>query len=77
MGNDDEQLSLVNQENMIYQHWMKCFMHASLDDFSSWKNECNETEFLDPSAQGKGPSTVFIRNDLLFQWLEENDLQLI
>lgn len=52
-------------------------LQPSLMNFGSWINKDKETVFVDPSAQEEGPSVALVRNDLLLEWLEKNDLQLV
>lgn len=42
-----------------------------------WTNAKGELVFLDPSTKKEGPSYGLIRKDIMQQWLEENDLQIV
>lgn len=42
-----------------------------------WTNIKGELVFLDPSTMKEGPSYGLIRKDIMQQWLEENDLQIV
>jgi hypothetical protein len=48
-----------------------------LKNVSQWLNKAQKIVFFDPSIKEKGNSCALIHKDSFFNWLEENDLQLI
>lgn len=52
-------------------------LYHDLAKLGCWKNARDEAIFFDPSVEGKGPSSALCRTSYLFEWLEDNDLQLI
>lgn len=48
-----------------------------LEQYGHWINDNKELVFFDPSMNEKGSPSALIQTNILFDWLEENDLQLI
>ncbi len=52
-------------------------LSPNLEQYGHWINDNEELVFFDPSMNEKGSPSALIQTDILFEWLEENDLQLI
>jgi hypothetical protein len=47
------------------------------DKYGDWVGSKGNLAFIDPSVKEIGPSYALLRTDLLNDWLEANDLQLV
>lgn len=52
-------------------------LSPDLEQYGHWINDNKELVFFDPSMNEKGSPSALIQTNILFDWLEENDLQLI
>lgn len=52
-------------------------LHSKQDNPGVWLDLEGNPAFMDPSINEKGPSYALMRLDLIFDWLHENDFQLI